>query len=121
MSKNAEKRLCEYIHILEELIKNIMDNTEKKNYEINKRIDKLKNILAKNGITPEEIENALSIKEPYDPNLELLKNEVINENVPDLNSLDIFPQNYKEHIEDIFRQNHLQLEAKGIYLNEEQK
>ena len=100
MSKNSEKKLCEYINILEKLIMKIIDNTNEKNVEVDTRINKLKNLLAKRGITPEEIENVLSINEPYDKNLELLKNELINENVSlDQNNIDAFQQpNFKEYL-----------------------
>ena len=118
MSKYSEKNLHEYIYMLEELIKNIIENTELKNMEINKRIDKLKNILSKNGITPEEIDQVLSINESYDKNLELLKNDVINENVPlDINSVEMFQQpNFKENIIEYINHNHSKF---GINLNEE--
>ena len=123
MSKNSEKKLCEYINILEKLIMKIIDNTNEKNVEVDTRINKLKNLLAKRGITPEEIENVLSINEPYDKNLELLKNELINENVSlDQNNIDAFQQpNFKEYIENYFYQRHLEFENIGINLDEEPK
>ena len=123
MSKNSEKKLCEYINILEKLIMKIIDNTNEKNVEVDTRINKLKNLLAKRGITPEEIENVLSINEPYDNNLELLKNELINENVSlEQNNIDAFQQpNFKEYIEKYYYQRHLEFENIGINLDEEQK
>ena len=123
MSKNTEKKLCEYIHILENLIKKVMENTEKKNNEVNQRIDKLKNLLAKRGISPEEIENVLSLNEPYDSNLELFKNELINENIYfDINNLKAFqnPNLNKEILEHI-RQEHLKFKNYGINLDEDEK
>ena len=121
MSKNQEKKLCEYIITLEKLILNSIENTEKSNSEADKRIDKLKNILAKRGITPEEIDNALSINEPYDKNLELLKNDLINDNISlDKNSIDYFQQsNFKDYMVNIISGKHLEFEKKGINLNEE--
>ena len=123
MSKNTDKKLCEYINILENLIKKVMENTDKKNCEVNQRIDKLKNLLAKRGITPEEIEYTLSLNEPYNNNLELLKNELINENISfDMNNIQFFqnPNSNKNILEHI-RQEHLAFKAYGINLDEEEK
>ena len=123
MSKNQEKKLCEYIITLEKLIMNSIENTEKANSDADKRIYKLKNILAKRGITPEEIDNALSINEPYDKNLELLKNDLINDNISlDKNSIDYFQQsNFKDYMANYISKNHLEFGNMGINLNEEQK
>ena len=123
MSRNSDKKLCEYIHILERLIMNILDNTELKNDDVNKRIDKLRNLLSKRGITPEEIENALSLNEPYDNNLEPLKNDLINENISlEINNSELFQSsNIKESISNFIQKKHLDFEKMGINLNEDQK
>ena len=123
MSKNTEKKLCEYIHVLEELINLMLDNNEKKNKEVNQRIDKLKTLLAKRGITPEEIETVLSFNEPYDNSLEQLKNDLINETLPmDMSGTEIFQQvGIKGTINQFINQNHLELENIGINLNDNHK
>ncbi len=123
MSKNTEKKLCEYIHVLEELINLMLDNNEKKNKEVNQRIDKLKTLLAKRGITPEEIETVLSFNEPYDNSLEQLKNDLINETLPmDMSGTEIFHQvGIKGRINQFINQNHLELENIGINLNDNHK
>ncbi len=123
MSKNSEKKLCEYINILEKLIMNLIENTQEKNSEVDTRIDKLKNLLAKRGITPEEIENVLAINEPYDKNLELLKNDLINENISlESNDIEVFQQqNFKDNMDNFFCKNHLKFENMGINLEEEEK
>ena len=123
MSKNPEKKLCEYIITLEKLIMNSIENTEKANSDADKRIYKLKNILAKRGITPEEIDKVLSINEPYDKNLELLKNNLINENISlDQNNIDYFQQpNFKDYMANFISNKHFEFENMGINLNEEQK
>ena len=123
MSKNTEKKLCEYIHVLEELINLMLDNNEKKNNEVNQRIDKLKTLLAKRGITPEEIETVLSFNEPYDNSLEQLKNDLINETLPmDMSGTEIFQQvGIKGTINQFINQNHLELENIGINLNDNHK
>ena len=122
MSKGSDKRLCEYIQILEKLIMNMIENTEIKNNEVNLRIEKLINLLSKRGITPEEIEKVLSINEPYDNNLEILKNDLINESLPqdinnitNINSFQV-PM-IKEKIKKLIEDNHTQLEKIGISLS----
>ena len=95
-----------------------MDNNERKNCETQRRLDKLKNILASKGITPEEIESAAYKNEPYDKNLENLNEDLVNEYIPqDLNNINF--NNQKDIIEFIKR-NHLHLNQLGINLNEEQ-
>ena len=123
MSKNSEKKLCEYINILEKLIMNLIENTEKKSHEADIRIDKLKTILSKRGITPEEIENVLSINEPYDKNLEILKNDLIIENVSlDQNNAECFQQqNFKDNMTTFINRQHTAIGKMGINLDEEQK
>ena len=122
MSKNSEKKLCEYIHILEELINAMIENTETKNNEVNKRIDKLKNILAKRGITP-ELESVLSLNEAYDNNLEPLNNDLLNEILPsDLSNINMSQfQTFKDDIKNMINQNHIELQKIGINLNDNQK
>ena len=119
MSKNTEKKICEYIQILEKLIFNIMENSEIKSNDINRRIDKLRNILSKRGITPEEIEEVLELNKPYDDNLEQSKIDLVNENLPnDLNSEEMFQQpNFREMIYNFIQKSHFDFEKKGIYLN----
>ena len=123
MSKNSEKKLCEYIHILEELINAMIENTEIKNNEVNKRIDKLKNILAKRGITPEELESVLSLNEAYDNNLEPLNNDLLNEILPsDFNNINMSQfQTFKDDIKNMINQNHIELQKIGINLNDNHK
>ena len=123
MSKNSEKKLCEYIHILEELINAMIENTEIKNNEVNKRIDKLKNILAKRGITPEELESVLSLNEAYDNNLEPLNNDLLNEILPsDFNNINMSQfQTFKDNIKNMINQNHVELQKIGINLNDNHK
>ena len=123
MSKNSEKKLCEYIHILEELINAMIENTEIKNNEVNKRIDKLKNILAKRGITPEELESVLSLNEAYDNNLEPLNNDLLNEILPsDFNNINMSQfQTFKDDIKNMINQNHVELQKIGINLNDNHK
>ena len=118
MSKNTEKKLCEYIHTLEELLLLMIKNNEKKNNEVNRRIDKLKNLLAKRGITPEEIENVLSLNEPFDNSLEQLKNDLINETLPmDMNGIEAYLQDgIKDKIIEFIDNSHKDLQQKGIYL-----
>ena len=119
MSKNTEKKLCQYVKFLENLLIFIMDNNEGKNCETQRRLDKLKNILASKGITPEEIESAAYKNEPYDKNLENLSEDLVSEYIPqDLNNILNF-NNQKDIIEFIKR-NHLHLNQLGINLNEEQ-
>ena len=118
MSKNTEKKLCQYVKFLENLLILIMDNNEKKNCETIRKLDKLKCILANKGITPEEIESAAYKNDPYDPNLEKLSDDLVNEYIPqDLNNIINF-NNQKEIIKFI-EQNHLHLNQLGINLNEE--
>ena len=119
MSKNTEKKLCQYVKFLENLLILIMDNNEKKNCETIRKLEKLKCILANKGIAPEEIESAVYKNDPYDPNLEKLSEDLVNEYIPqDLNNIINF-NNQKEIIKFI-EQNHLHLNQLGINLNEEQ-
>ena len=119
MSKNTEKKLCQYVNFLENLLILIMDNNEKKNCEAQKKLDKLKSILANKGITPEEIETAALNNGPYDLNLENLSEDLVNEYIPqDINNY-MGINNQKDIIKYI-EQQHLQLNSLGINLNEDQ-
>ena len=118
MSKNTEKKICQYVYLLEKLLILIMDNNEKKSYDMQRKLDKLKNILAKGGLTPEEIESAAMSNEPYDINFENLSEDLVNEFIPnDINNISI--SNQKDIIEYIQKQ-HIKLKQLGINLIEEQ-
>ena len=118
MSKSTEKKLCQYAYLLEKLLILIMDNNEKKRYDMPRKLDKLINILAKGGLTQEEIESAAMSNEPYDNNLENLSEDLVNEYIPnDINNISISDQ--KEIIEYI-QQQHIKLKQLGINLIEEQ-
>ena len=119
MSKNAERRICQYINSLEKLLILIMDTNEKKNYEAQNKLEKLKNLLAKRGIKPEEIESCLLMDEPLDKNLENLNEDLVNEYIPpDINNINI--SNQQKDIIDFIENHHKQLNLLGINLNEEQ-
>ena len=119
MSKNTEKKLCQYVNFLENLLILIMDNNEKKNCEAQKKLDKLKSILANKGITPEEIETAALNNGPYDLNLENLSEDLVNEYIPDdINNIKITPE--QKDIINFIDQQHKKLNQLGINLNEEQ-
>ena len=124
MSKDIQNNLQEYINILKELIYGMIENFELKNYEAKKKLDNLKTLLAKRGITPEEINKVLSINVPLDKHLDSLNNELINEIIPyDINdSSQFFLQgNYKEHIDQFIKGNEQQFEQFGIILNKKSK
>ena len=119
MSKNTEKNLCQYIKLLEKLLILIMDNREKKNYEAQRKLEKLKILLSKRGITPEEIEASISINEPYDKNLENLSDDLVKEYIPvDINNINITLQ--QKDIINYIEQQHTQFKQLGINLNEEE-
>ena len=119
MSKNTEKNLCQYIKLLEKLLILIMDNREKKNYEAQRKLEKLKILLSKRGITPEEIEASISINEPYDKNLENLSDDLVKEYIPvDINNINITLQ--QKDIINYIEQQHAQFKQLGINLNEEE-
>ena len=119
MSKNTEKNLCQYIKLLEKLLILIMDNREKKNYEAQRKLEKLKILLSKRGITPEEIEASISINEPYDKNLENLSDDLVKEYIPvDINNINITLQ--QKDIITYIEQQHAQFKQLGINLNEEE-
>ena len=119
MSKITEKKLCQYVNLLEKLLIFIMDNTDKKNYETQKKLEKIKNLLSKRGITPEEIESSLLINEPFDINLENLSEDLVNEYIPhDINNINIAYQ--QKDIMNFIEQYHKKLNQLGINLNEEQ-
>ena len=118
MSKNAEKKLCQYVNLLEKLLILIMDNSEKKNYEAQRKLEKLKILLSKRGITPEEIESSISINEPYDKNLENLSDDLVKEYIPvDINDINITQE--QKNIINYIEQQHTQFKQLGINLNEE--
>ena len=118
MSKIPEKKLGQYVSMLENLLIKIMDNNEQKSYETESKLEVLKNLLAKRGVTPEEIESVLARDEPIDINLENLSDDLINEYIPpDINSYNI-PQ--QKEIINFIEQRHIQLKQLGINLNEEQ-
>ena len=118
MSKITEKKLCQYVNLLEKLLISIMDNTEKKSYESQRKLEKLKNLLSKRGITPEEIESSLLINEPFDKNLENLNEDLVNEYIPnDINNINIIQK--QKDIINIIEQQHTQFKQLGINLNEE--
>ena len=113
MSKNTEKNLCQYIKLLEKLLILIMDNREKKNYEAQRKLEKLKILLSKRGITPEEIESSISINEPYDKNLENLSDDLVKEYIPvDINNINITLQ--QKDIINYIEQQHAQFKQLGI-------
>ena len=119
MSKNTEKNLCQYIKLLEKLLILIMDNREKKNYEAQRKLEKLKILLSKRGITPEEIEASISINEPYDKNLENLSDDLVKEYIPvDINNINITLQ--QKDIINYIEQQHAQFKQLGINLNEDE-
>ena len=119
MSKNTEKNLCQYIKLLEKLLILIMDNREKKNYEAQRKLEKLKILLSKRGITPEELEASISINEPYDKNLENLSDDLVKEYIPvDINNINITLQ--QKDIINYIEQQHAQFKQLGINLNEEE-
>ena len=119
MSKNTEKNLCQYIKLLEKLLILIMDNREKKNYEAQRKLEKLKILLSKRGITPEEIEASISINEPYDNNLENLSDDLVKEYIPvDINNINITLQ--QKDIINYIEQQHAQFKQLGINLNEDE-
>ena len=116
MSKNTEKNLCQYIKLLEKLLILIMDNREKKNYEAQRKLEKLKILLSKRGITPEEIEASISINEPYDKNLENLSDDLVKEYIPvDINNINITLQ--QKDIINYIEQQHAQFKQLGITFN----
>ena len=116
MSKNTEKNLCQYIKLLEKLLILIMDNREKKNYEAQRKLEKLKILLSKRGITPEEIESSISINEPYDKNLENLSDDLVKEYIPvDINNINITLQ--QKDIINYIEQQHAQFKQLGITFN----
>ena len=118
MSKITEKKLCQYVNLLEKLLISIMDNSEKKSYESQRKLEKLKNLLSKRGITPEEIESSLLINEPFDKNLENLNEDLVNEYIPnDINNINIIQK--QKDIINIIEQQHTQFKQLGINLNEE--
>ena len=119
MSKNTEKKLCQYIKLLEKLLILIMDNRDKKNFEAQRKLEKLKILLSKRGITPEEIEASISINEPYDKNLENLSDDLVKEYIPvDINNINITLQ--QKDIINYIEQQHAQFKQLGINLNEEE-
>ena len=120
MSKNAEKKLCQYINLLENLLMLFIDSSDKKNYETQRKLEKLKNLLSKRGITTEEIESALYlINEPFDKNLENLNEDLVNEYIPDdINNIKITQE--QKDIINFIEQQHKKLNQLGINLNEEQ-
>ena len=120
MSKNTEKKLCQYINLLENLLMLFIDSSDKKNYETQRKLEKLKNLLSKRGITTEEIESALYlINEPFDKNLENLSEDLVNEYIPDdINNIKITPE--QKDIINFIDQQHKKLNQLGINLNEEQ-
>ena len=120
MSKNTEKKLCQYINLLENLLMLFIDSSDKKNYETQRKLEKLKNLLSKRGITTEEIESALYlINEPFDKNLENLSEDLVNEYIPDdMNNIKITPE--QKDIINFIDQQHKKLNQLGINLNEEQ-
>ena len=119
MSKNAEKKLCQYVNLLEKLLILIMDNSEKKNYEAQRKLEKLKILLSKRGITPEEIESSISINETYDKNLENLSDDLVKEYIPvDINDINITQE--QKNIINYIEQRHTQFKQLGINLNEEE-
>ena len=119
MSKSTEKKVIQYVSLLEKLLIHIMDNTERKNYETQRKLEKLKNLLSKRGITPEEIESILLINEPFDNNLEHLNDDLVNEFIPnDINNINIVHQ--QKDIMNFIEQHHKQLNQLGINLNDEQ-
>ena len=119
MSKNTEKKLCQYVNLLEKLLILIMDNSEKKNYEAQRKLEKLKILLSKRGITPEEIESSISINEPYDKNLENLSDDLVKEYIPvDINDINITQE--QKNIINYIEQQHTQFKQLGINLNEEE-
>ena len=120
MSKNTEKKLCQYINLLENLLMLFIDSSDKKNYETQRKLEKLKNLLSKRGITTEEIESALYlINEPFDKNLENLNEDLVNEYIPDdINNIKITQE--QKDIINFIEQQHKKLNQLGINLNEEQ-
>ena len=119
MSKNTEKKLCQYVNLLEKLLILIMDNSEKKNYEAQRKLEKLKILLSKRGITPEEIESSISINEPYDKNLENLSDDLVKEYIPvDINDINITQE--QKNIINYIEQQHTQFKQLGINLNEDE-
>ena len=120
MSKYTEKKLCQYINLLENLLMLFIDSSDKKNYETQRKLEKLKNLLSKRGITTEEIESALYlINEPFDKNLENLNEDLVNEYIPDdINNIKITPE--QKDIINFIDQQHKKLNQLGINLNEEQ-
>ena len=96
-----------------------MDNSEKKNYEAQRKLEKLKILLSKRGITPEEIESSISINEPYDKNLENLSDDLVKEYIPvDINDINITQE--QKNIINYIEQQHTQFKQLGINLNEEE-
>ena len=97
-----------------------IDSSDKKNYETQRKLEKLKNLLSKRGITTEEIESALYlINEPFDKNLENLSEDLVNEYIPDdINNIKITPE--QKDIINFIDQQHKKLNQLGINLNEEQ-
>ena len=119
MSKNTEKKLCQYISLLENLLMFFIDSSDKKNFEAQRKLEKLKNLLSKRGITPEEIEASLLINEPFDKNLENLSEDLVNENIPDdINNIKITQE--QKDIINFIQQQHKKLNQLGINLNEAQ-
>ena len=117
MSKNTEKKLCQYINLLENLLMLFIDSSDKKNYETQRKLEKLKNLLSKRGITTEEIESALYlINEPFDKNLENLSEDLVNEYIPDdINNIKITPE--QKDIINFIDQQHKKLNQLGITFN----
>ena len=120
MSKDIQTNLQEYIYFLKELIIGMINNYEIKNYEAMKKLDNLKTLLAKRGITPDEINKVLSTNVPFDMRFEALNNELINEIIPyDINDSSKICQqgNYKDQIIKFIQGNDQQFEQFGISLN----
>ena len=116
MSKDIQTNLQEYIFFLKELIIGMINNYEIKNYEAMKKLDNLKTLLAKRGITPDEINKVLSTNVPFDMRFEALNNELINEIIPyDINDSSKICQqgNYKDQIIKFIQGNEQQFEQFG--------
>ena len=120
-----EKKLSDYILLLEKLIIATISSNNEQSISIKNRIISLINILTSKGIPPQEIENVLTLNEPYDNDLEELKSNFHFERLPSSLVKDIYMQFNDEQIMDkmknLFINKHKEFEMNGIKIGEDYK
>ena len=121
-----EKKLSDYIFLLEKLFIDIISNNNEQSISIKNRMIKLINILSSKGISPQEISEVLLLDKPFDNDLEQLKNNFHVEKLPNnLLSEEIYMQfkdeQFINNMKNLFLEKHKELARNGIIFDEDYK